>query len=138
MRVCSKLRNIIINILITPNVYSLYFVISFWSKNNSTSKGTRTGTSLSILLVTQFSLLMFIDSIFGFSIWKNFFFVICVIQLGTSFFFEKKIYLVVFRFKESAFSKFYWIFIVYLLITTALFLFLTFSRNDNLSFWRRP
>ena len=113
-----------LNSFIVPNIYALHFVATFWSRNNSSSQGTQVGTSLSILLITQFSPLMYAGLSFKWEIWKGVWFLVCFIQILISFLFERKIHLMVLRFKKTRLSKFYWLFILYLIGTMFLLLYL--------------
>lgn len=114
--------NTIKKAIISFNVYSYYFVKSFWLKDDHRSEEYKIGSGLTILLITNFSWTYFIFNQIEFN-WKAIVFFVGFYHLLVQFFFHNAISNVVSNKKSVRFENYYMVFICYLLVG-CVFLFL--------------
>lgn len=112
---------LIVNVIISWNVFSLYVIEQIWSKGTSESR--KTTISLTLLLVTGISLHISISDIWESYNWKAAFFSIYLVQIFISIIFREKISNVVANFSQSCFRGYFWIYIIYLVTTFLLFFY---------------
>ena len=106
----------IYKVLISLNVYSLYFVKSFWLKKTSFSPDLKHSYSLSILLLLHASIILLISKYWDTLNWKLFIAMFLFYHITIALIFNSEILKAVANFNHTPFSKYYPIFISYLLI----------------------
>lgn len=107
--------NIIKKIAISFNVYSLYFVKSFWLNNGAQSEEYKLGSSFTILLVVNFSWIYFIHNQIQYN-WKAVIFFVSCYHLLIGLLFNKDILGLVDQYKSLRFKRYYPFFIAYLIV----------------------
>lgn len=114
--------NIIKKVTLSFNVYSYYFIKSFWLNDGDYSEEYKVGSGLTILLIMNFSWIYFIFNQIEFN-WKAAVFFVGCYHLFVQIFFHKEISNIVNNKKSKEFEKWYLVFIFYLIIG-CVFLFL--------------
>lgn len=112
--------NTIKDFIISFNVYSYYFVKSFWLTDGNHSKEYKIGSSLTVLLIVNFGWIYFINNQIPFN-WKAAVFFTGCYHLLIFAFFHKKITGIIERNKSKRFVRYYPFFIVYLTVGIILF-----------------
>lgn len=114
--------NIIKKAVISLNVYSLYFVRSFWLKDGTSSEDYKLGSSFTILLITNFAWIYFISNQIPFN-WKALLFFINCYHILIALFFSKDILHLAVCPKSIRFTRYYPLFVIYLIIGMILLFF---------------
>lgn len=117
--------NTIKKIVTSLNVYSLYFVTSFWLKDGHHSTEYKIGSSLTILLIINFSWIRFIYHQVQFN-WKATLFFVCCYHILIHLFFNRQILDIVNNEKSEKFKRYYYLFILYLVMGCVFFLSMYF------------
>ncbi len=111
---------LLIRILISWNVFSLYLTKTLLNNNNTDRADYNFSNSL--LVILNASQVVFLTEYFDIKYWKIIFGVITAFHLLIGFIYERKIKQAFAKFKELGYSKFYILFIIYF-FTGVLFLF---------------
>lgn len=106
----------IYNMLISLNVYSLYFVKSYWLKEANLSPEGKYSSSLSIVLVTHASVILFVSKYYEWVNWRLCIVLLLFYHIAIAVIFSKRIEKVVNEFDTTELFKFYPLFLGYLLI----------------------
>lgn len=101
--------------LISFNVYSYYFVKSFWLTDGNHSEEYKIGSSLTVLLIVNFGWIYFMNNQIPFN-WKATIFFISCYDLLIAALFRKKIERIIENNKSKRFVRYYPFFIVYLTV----------------------
>lgn len=117
----------VINILISPNVYALHFVNSYWLKRSVLSNDAKYYSSLSILFILNASVILLVSDHFENINWRFFLFVVTAYHLLIAIIFNKRILNNIKDYNLTTLSKYYFLFIGYLFIGTISLIFIGFK-----------
>lgn len=121
--------SILIKILISWNVFALYFSKNFLNGSNFTDSQNY-NFSNSLLLIITASQILFITNYFNLGYWKAWFLFVTLSQILLGFVYKTKIKQGVAKFKELGFSQFFFLFIIYFVSGIAFLLWMLFSTKN--------
>lgn len=120
----TEFMTLLIRILISWNVFSLYLTKTLL--NNNTDRADY-NFSNSILVILNASQVLFITEYFQLKYWEIIFGVLTGFHLLIGFIYEKKIKQGFVKFKDLGFNKFYILFMIYFFTGVLFFLWIIFQ-----------
>ena len=120
---------ILFRILISWNVFSLYFSKNFIN-GKSAIDSANYNFSISLLLLINASQILFITNFLNLGYWKVSLLLLTLVQLILGIGYKTKIKQGVAKFKELGFSQFFFLFMIYFVSGIAFLLWMLFSTKN--------